>query len=364
MASVYAQQIVFYGSAFMPEADNSTVGGAIDKTKRISYSDLTVLSAMDVVSSSASDTATKVTYYGRNTTGAIVNQTLTLNGRTKVPGSFTLGRLLYGATSGAAIGGPVTNPGGTPAVGDVALMQNTLTISAHNAQGAINSGGVNPPLISLQPGDGASVSIGMIIRTTGGTGPHQIRTIRSLSGLGVGSYGVDVVALNRDWDVVPDGTTIYEVAPGFLFEILPNPVTCITRPFANVASAIVGGDTRIYYEKAFVLNTDTVTSLTVATVTKQADPLGLYSNGGALDFALCTALNDTATATNRQTLPTGIGSWSSGAAGQTISVPAPGDLPAGNAAAQAQGVWFRLTLPAGLPPSNAYFSVRPTGTTT
>ena len=363
--SVWPQEVIIYGSSDMPEADGSTVGGAVDLTKRIAFSDLTSSTTVDVVSSSTSDTATKIAYDGRDASGIIQTETLTLTGQTKVAGTKTLQRLLYAALSGATANGPVANPGGTAAVGDVALMSHTLTITAHTAQaGSANHTGTTPPLFKLQSGDGASVTLGMIIRTTGGTGPNQLRMVCSTSGTGSGQYGTDIVAVNRDWGTVPDATTTYEVAPGFLFDILPNPVTAVIRPFSTVAADIVGGSTRIYYEKAFMLNTDTTTALTSSTITKETDPGGLYSAASIeLDFAPCTALNDTNTATNRQTAPaSGVGSYSTGAAPQTIT-PAQQSA-AGNSAAQAQGFWMRLTIAAGTAPQNTSFDIRPAGNTT
>lgn len=357
--SVTPNELIVYGSANMPEADGATTGGAIDLTRRVAFADLTGSTAMDVVSSSVSDTATKITYYGRDSSGAIQNETLTLTGQTKVAGTKTLSRLLYAAITGATANGPVANPGGTAAVGDVALMSHTLVITAHTAQaGSANHTGVTPPLMKLQSGDGASVSIGQIIRTTGGTGPNQLRMITATSG-----YGTDIVAVNRDWGTVPDATTTYEVANGFLFDILPNPVTAVIRPFATCAADVAGGSSRTFYEKVFVLNTDTVTSLVTAAVVKQTDPAG----GGTLNFALCNALNDTGTITTRNTPgtpPSGVTAYSSGAAPQSISVPSPGNLPNGNAAADAQGVWLQLVLPAGAAAQNTNFTLRVTGATT
>src|SRR5215469_4212150 len=123
--SVLPSDIVVYGSANMPEADGVTNGGAVDFTRRVGFYDIAPAGSVDVVSSSASDTATKITYYGRDPTGVVQSQTLTLNGQTWVTGSQTLERLLYAALSGATANGPVANPGGTVAVGDVVL-------AAHN----------------------------------------------------------------------------------------------------------------------------------------------------------------------------------------------------------------------------------------
>ena len=361
--SVYPSELDFYGCANMTEADGVTIGGAVDFTKRIGFADLNSTGTVSVISSSASDTATKITYYGRDGTGTIQNETLTLNGQTAVAGSKSLARLLYAATSNAGSGGPVANPGGTTAAGDVALIQ-AASISAHTAQtGSANHTGVTPPLIKLQSGDGASVSIGQIIRTTGGAGPNQIRRIIAISG-----YGTDVVAVNADWGTIPDNTTTYNVHNGMLFEHAngaAQQTTAVIRHFATAAAAAAGGSTKYFYEKIFAVNGDTATSLTGASVLKLADPAGLYTAGGALDIALCTALNDTGTVANRQTAPgSGIGSFSSGAAPQTVS--AANNLPSGSApnSAGAQGVWVRLTLPAGASPANTSAQYEITGSTT
>lgn len=363
--SVWPQEVQIYGTANMPEADGATVGGAADLTRLVGFSDMATNGLIDYVSSSASDTATKAQISGLDGSG--IQQTpaaVTLTGTTKVAGTQTFNRLLYGALSSATTNGPLANPGGTAAVGDVAIMAHTLTITAHTCQtGSANHTGVTPPLIKLQSGDGASITLGMVIRTTGGTGPNQIRIASSTSGTGAGQYGTDIIAVNRDWTIVPDATTTYEVATGMVFPILPNPVTAVIRPFSGVASDIAGGSTRIYYEKFAVLNTDGTTAWSAATIIKQVDPAGLYAASGAFDLAPCTALNDTVTATNRQTVPaSGIGSFSSGAAPQTITLAV--QTSASNTAAQAQCFWARLTLAAGTSPANTSVDYRPSGTTT
>jgi hypothetical protein len=362
--SVYPTEVNFYGSVNMTEADGATVGGAVDLTRLITFADMAANGLVDYVSSSASDTATKCQISGLDGSG--IQQTpaaVTLTGLTKVAGTQTFNRLLYGALTGASATGPLANPGGTAAVGDVAIMAHTLTITAHTAQaGSANHTGVTPPVFKVQSGDGASITLGMIIRTTGGTGSGQLRQVCSLSGVGAGQYGTDIVAVNRDWGTVPDATTTYEVAPGMLFPILPNPITSVVRPFSGVASDVSGGSTRTYYEKLFALNSDTSTAMTGTAILKQVDPSGLYAGSGALDINPCTALNDTNTTTNRQTVPaSGIGSWSSGAAPQSIT-PAQQSA-AANSAAQAQGFWVRLTLPPGLAPANGSFTLRVTGNT-
>lgn len=361
--SVLPSDIELYGSASMPEADALTTGGAVDFTKKITFADLTANGSVNVVSSSVSDTATKCAYYGRDATGVIVNETLNLNGTTPVVGTKTLERLLYAATSGASAGGPVSNPGGTTAVGDVSLYSNTAIISAHTAQtGSANATGTTPALFKLQAGDGATVALGQIIRIKSGTGVNQLRRIIATAG-----YGTDIVAVNRNWTAVPDNTSTYDVNTGMLFEILPNPVTAVIRAFSTSAADIPGGSTKVYYEKGFAVNNNTATSLTGATIQISSNSPALPGST-TLDIALCKALNDTATTANRQTLPTNgdASALTFVAQPSAVSVIAgSGQLPSGAApnTAGAQGVWFRATLPAGTAAYKGAANVQTNGST-
>lgn len=367
--SVLPSDIVVYGSANMPETDGAVTGGAIDFTRRVAFYDIAPAGTVDVISSSASDTATKISYYGRNPTGVVQNQTLTLSGQTWVSGSQALERLLYAALSGATANGPVSNPGGTAAVGDVALAAHnsvlpsgsvTTDTTVHTAQGgSANHSGITPALFKLQAGDGAGVSAGQIIWTKSGTGANQLRQIIAASG-----YGADVVAINRDWGTVPDNTTTYKVLQGMLFEISPNPVTAVIRLFSTAAADTPAGSQRIYYEKIFVVNNNTGTALTGAQIEVASETPSLPS-GALLDLALTTALNDNGTTANRQTVPSsGVGSFVSQPA--FVTVPAPSNLPPGSApnAAGAQGLWLRLTLPAGTTTYKGSADIRTQGTTT
>src|SRR5215471_3311375 len=170
--SVLPSDIVVYGSANMPESDGATTGGAIDFTRRVAFYDIAPTGSVDVISSSTSDTATKISYYGRDPTGVIQSQTLTLNGQTWVTGTQPLERLLYAALSGATANGPVANPGGSAAIGDVALAAHscvlpassvTTDVTVHTAQsGSASHSGTTPALFKLQSGDGAGVSRGRL----------------------------------------------------------------------------------------------------------------------------------------------------------------------------------------------------------
>jgi len=355
--SVLMNNLVFYGSTNMPEADSATIGGAVDFSKRVMFSDVSPTGTMDYVSSSTSDTATKIELMGRDSTGAIQTETKTLNGTTVVTGSQSFERLLAGAASGASSNGPIANPGGTTAVGDIAAISHTAVVSAHTGQtGSANSTSSAPPVMKLQSGDGATVAVGQIIRTTGGTGPNQLRYIVAINPGGLGS---DYVAVNRDWGTVPDNTTTYNVHEGMLFELSPNQVTAVIRPFATAAADVSGGSNRTFYEKIYAVNNNTTTALTSATILKEVDPSG--SSG--FQIGLGASLNDSLTATNRQTAPAGV-TFTTGSAPQSQSVPG-GSLTSGAApnTAGACPVWMSLALNAGLAAGKTSFTLRQNGST-
>jgi hypothetical protein len=367
--SVLPSDIVIYGSANMPEADGATVGGSIDFTRRIAFYDMTLSGNVDVISSSLNDTATKITYYGRDANGVIQSQTLALNGQTWVTGSQALERLLYAALSGATTNGPVVNPGGMAAVGDVALAAHNCVLPAASVttdaavstaqNGSASHSGATPALFKLQSGDGFGVSAGQIIWTKSGTGANQLRQIIATSG-----YGTDVVAVSRDWGTVPDSTTTYKILQGMLFENSPNPVTAVIRMFSTCAADAPAGSQRTYYEKVFVVNNNTGTALTGAQIEVSSELPSLPS-GALLDLAVATALNDNGTVPNRQTAPSaGVGPFITQPA--FVTLPAAGNLPAGGApnSIGAQGVWLRLTLPAGTAAYKGSADIRTQGTTT
>lgn len=372
--SVTPNQVVIYGSANMPEADSATIGGAVDFSKRLSFYDIPATGALDVVSSSASDTAVKVQVTGRDASGTIQTPAaITVTGTTVLASTFggqTFQRLLACVITGGAIAG-LSNPGGTPAVGDIAVMAHTRAISAHTAQaGSANTSGSTPPLFKLQAGDGTTVAaltyagLGLIIRITGGTGANQLRYISVQ--YAAGTYGTDIVAVNRDWGVVPDATSTYDLAYGMLFDISPNAVLAITRIFATASADVPGGSSRTFYEKAFVVSQNATTALTSAAIQVLSES-GALPSGALLDLALTKVLNDTATDTNRQTLPVNGDASALTFVTQPSAInviASPGSLPAGGVAAEAQGIWWRLTLPAGTGVYNGASDLRVTGTTT
>lgn len=342
--SVLQSDIVYYGSANMPDVDAATTGGAVDFTKRVVFNDIAPAGLLSYYSSSASDTAVTVTVTGRDATGVPQSEAKTLTGTTAVAGSQLFERLLKGVVTGTA------------AVGDVGALSTTAVVTG-TAQAGTAATASAPASMTLQAGQGASVALGQIVRATNNSPAgvqFQMRQIIAISG--------DVVSLNRDWGTVPSSATTYTVNEGYLFEILPNRVTQIRRPFYNAAADVAGGSNRNYYEKVFAVNNNTATALTAASIIKQVDPTGAT----ALNVALCSALNDTGTIANRQTAPvSGITAFSSGAAPQTIAVPT-SNLPSGAApnSAGAQGVWLNLALNAGVAATKTSLTLRTTGSTT
>ena len=236
----------------------------------------------------------------------------------------------------------------------------TTDATVRTAQaGSANASGMTPALFKLQAGDGGAVSIGQVIWTKSGTGANQLRQIIATAG-----YGTDVVAVSRDWSPVPDGTTAYKILQGMLFEISPNKITSITRAFATSAADAAGGSARTYYEKVFVVNNNTATALTGAQIEIASESPTLPS-GALLDIALCTGLNDVNTSTNRQAAPaSGAGPFVTQPA--FVNVPGAGNLPPGAApnTSGAQGLWLRLTLPAGTAAYKGSADLRTQGTTT
>jgi hypothetical protein len=372
--SVTSNELIVYGSANMPEADGVTTGGAVDFTKRLGFMDMSANGTVDLVSSSASDTATKLQISGRDAAGVIQTiAAVTLTGTTLIANAFSsqvYSRLLAAVISGGSVAG-LTNPGGTAAVGDVAIMQHTRTISAHTAQaGSASHSGVTPPFLKLQSGDGATVNalvyngLGAVIRITGGTGANQIRYIAAkysaTGAYGGTALGADCVVVNRDWTVVPDATSTYDIAPGIVFDILPNAVTAVTRAFVTAASDVPGGSTRTYYEKVFLVNNDTTTTLTSAAV-QIASESGALPSGTLLDAGPDTSLNNSLSVANRQTAPGGVSFTT-----QPGSISLTNNLPSGASpnTAGSQGLWLRLTVPAGATPYGGAADIQIPGQTT
>ncbi len=103
-----------------------------------------------------------------------------------------------------------------------------------------------------------------------------------------------------------------------------------------------------FYAKFFWKNTNGTFSLLSAQVTESADPTGLIT------FGLAASVNDSGTATTRQTAPAGVSFGNT-----AVNVPGT-DLAAGSAI----GVWLDLSLAAGNAPIKSSYTSGITGSTT
>jgi hypothetical protein len=250
--SVTASDIVFYGSANMPENSASTSGGAIDLTTKVIFTDIAATDQVTVISSNAGDTTQTVTVYGRDAAGTIVSEPLSLNGTTRVTGAQAFERILKVVVSASHAG--------------------TITVTRDNS------------------------------------------------------------------------ATFTEIGT------LETGVLVLRRLFYDSAADASGGSTRNFYEKIFIKNNNSTTTLSAATVKEQTDPTGNVT------FDLEDATNDTNSVANRLSAPSGmLGSFDS----SDKTVPG-GDL----ASTESIGVWLKLTLAAGTAAAKSTYTIRLTGTTT
>lgn len=96
--------IVFLGSAVMPENDTTTeIGGAVANAVSVIFTDLDANGTVEVVSSHAGDTM-NLTVWGRNAAGEIVSEVKALNGTTVVDFTTTFKRLMKATLASAATG--------------------------------------------------------------------------------------------------------------------------------------------------------------------------------------------------------------------------------------------------------------------
>lgn len=382
--SVLISDLVLYGCANMPEADGTTTGGAINFNNRVEFAgtSLSPTQSFSIVSSASADTGVKGTISYRDSSGIIHALTAQCNGTALVSMAATnVERLLSGVTTGGAIGS-LSSPGGTTATGDIAMIGTTYTISGHTMQtGAANATASAPPIAQLQSGDGASVTAGQVLITTGGTGPNQIRRILAVN---PGGVGADYVAVNRNWTTVPSNTTTYNIGYGFVFELAASAggstlsggtstqCTGITRLFIGATANATGGGNITFYDKVFVNNnsatagTSTGIALTTASILIESVTPSVPGSD-AIQIALANALNDTTTIANRQTAPGSATAFTSGSPPQSINVPSPGNLPAstGNGSPSgAQAVWISLLAVAGSAAWEGVPDIRTTGSST
>lgn len=345
--STNPSEICFYGSANMVSGDGVTVGGAPSFSTRIAFTDVSTTASGAWMSSSASDTAITGTIIGRDSTGVVQTQAVTLNGTTPVSGSQAWQRLLQGNVSGTA-------------AGDLAFVQITEVVGG-TAQGAGNTNGITAPYLTMQSGQGASVgpdNIFLITNNSPAGVQYQLRRIVGMNG--------DTAYVNRDWSTVPSSATTYSAYNGMLFESSPNQVTHLQRIFDNCAADVVGGSARTFYGKAFLVNNSAATAMQAAGVTLSSTVPSLPA-GATWQFGMASGFDDSQTISNRQTAPSAI-TFTTGSMPVSSGVPASGtgNLPPGAApnTAGATAIWFQLNLPAGSQPFDGSASTTVSGTST
>lgn len=373
--SVLISDIRYYGSTDMPEADSATVGGAINFNLRPEFdaSQLSPSMTFSAVSSSSSDTATKIIFVGLDSTGVSHTETLSLNGTTKVSSTNSYERLLSALASGAPSVFALTTPGGTQAVGDIALLGNTA-VETGTAQGAANATSSTPAYLWLASGQGATAKPGMVIQITNNTPSGAEYQLRRILVVNPNGLGADYVAVDRNWTTTPTSSTTYGIYYGMHFELAGSnggvaltgtstQVLGITQIFANTVAQASGGSNTTYYEKIFVCNNNQSTSLTSVSLDATTFSPSLPS-GATFSMGLSASLDDTTTSTNRQTAPASI---TFTAQPGSINVPSPGNLPASTGAGSAtsvQAIWFSLLLDAGTAAYETIVTLQTQGTTT
>lgn len=97
--------LFFYGSAVMAENDTTpNQGGAIDTTIKMLFTDISTTDNITIISSAVGDTTQTVTITGRDASGAIVSEALSLNGTSRVVGVQLFERILKVVVSAAHTG--------------------------------------------------------------------------------------------------------------------------------------------------------------------------------------------------------------------------------------------------------------------
>lgn len=101
--SITAAELIAYSVASIPIDDVSTSGGAIDATRRPVFTQFTSNAVLSLTSSAADTRVVAVT--GRDATGAVVTENMTLNGTTEVLSTNTYERIqsVYAASSSGTL---------------------------------------------------------------------------------------------------------------------------------------------------------------------------------------------------------------------------------------------------------------------
>lgn len=123
---IQAGDIVIYGSQVMPEDETTqNVGGAIDLTTLVIFTDIDVPGTIEVRSTNDGDNTQDLTVTGRSSGGSILTETVTLNGITTVALSNTYERFMKFELDGVTIGNVIVRKTGN--AGDIAIFPAGVT---------------------------------------------------------------------------------------------------------------------------------------------------------------------------------------------------------------------------------------------
>lgn len=326
MASVALTDLYIYGCANPGDSDADTaIGGAIDKALLPYFSDIGA--AYRIVSENSGDTTQTVTTTYRDSGGNQQTEQKTLNGQSYVNFTNVPERILKAVKSATCAGA-------------VGLMLQTPTRS-NTAQGGAAG------YITLDAGASGSNNAyrGYALRTTGGTGPNQIRRIVYYIGALKRAYVQPAFSVN------PSSDTTFDLSPGIVCDKTPNEITTAYRLFLSADADEPGGSARAYYDKCFFWNNHGSVDLILSVVKEITDSLGIF------DFALEASLDGTTTnggGNNRLVAPGGLTFNSSDknvANSQSLTHGA------------GQAVWGKLSLAAGADAGKATWSVELFGKT-
>ena len=128
---------------------------------------------------------------------------------------------------------------------------------------------------------------------------------------------------------------------------IPPSETGFRRPFYDATASAVS--TVTLYEKVFVMNDNTSSTLNNATLTEVSN--GLYNK---IEFSLEDTKKQTTTVANRTVAPGSVGVFGPGPSGMVDDELEAEDY---------QGVWLRLSMAAAEPAQNSYYEVQVSGTT-
>lgn len=233
---VQQSDIRIFGSAGIPLTDTDTpVGGAMDPTTEMVFANIVSNDNFQIVSSDPTDTQGFV-LTGRDASGAIATEILSLDGQTPVVCEDTLvwSSLLIGAKGGPCIG-VVAVESITPVfTGAGTAMGSQITLTA-------------PPQVDVSF---------CVFRITSGTSQGFVGIILAYN------TGTGIAVLNQPPNL--DSTSVIRISYGMVFRQVADgdfEVLTVRRPFYNAVAPSPASTAKSILEKVFVYNSNNVLTL-------------------------------------------------------------------------------------------------------